>query len=119
MSVVTNLHSLGRIAQKNGFSGPALGARLATEAKREFTDEQLQQAKGATTFFMKGSTQTPGADVSTAELSGRQIAKATAPQLAGLGTGGEASLVGRGAANTPATDAGATLQGAKEVRPGC
>ena len=44
-AVVRNLHSLGRVAQQQGFSGPTLGARLATTNRRSFTAEQMAQAK--------------------------------------------------------------------------
>ena len=42
-AVVRNLHSLGRVAQQQGFSGPTLGARLATTNRRSFTAEQIAQ----------------------------------------------------------------------------
>ena len=42
-AVVRNLHSLGRVAQQQGFSGPTLGARLATTNRRSFTAEQMAQ----------------------------------------------------------------------------
>ena len=44
--VVRNLHSLGRIAQSvNGFSGPHLGAKIATKNERQFTEAQLAEAR--------------------------------------------------------------------------
>jgi hypothetical protein len=57
-AVVTNLHSLGRRAQKvPGFTGPALGVKLADANKRNFTAEQMAQAKAAPTFMGQGSSQ--------------------------------------------------------------
>lgn len=40
--VVDNLFNLGGIAQKNGWSGPQLGVKLATENKREFDDDVMK-----------------------------------------------------------------------------
>ena len=44
-AVVRNLHSLGRVAQQQGFSGPTLGARLATTNRRSFTAEQMAEVR--------------------------------------------------------------------------
>ena len=54
-AVIINIHSLGRAAQKLGFDGPVLGAKMATANKREFTEEQLNAGKGAVPVFGKGS----------------------------------------------------------------
>ena len=49
-AVFTNLHSLGRVAQLlPGYSGPVLGATLATATARSFTELQLLEAKAAIT----------------------------------------------------------------------
>ena len=41
-AVLTNVHSLGRVAQRvPGFGGPVLGAKLATATSREFSDSQM------------------------------------------------------------------------------
>ena len=45
-AVVQNLHSLGRVAQQQGFAGPAcLGARLASKNVRRFSQAQLDEAR--------------------------------------------------------------------------
>ena len=96
MAVLTNIHSLGRVAQKvPGYSGPALGAKLATAHHREFTAEQLKEAAAAPTFLGKGShggaTQAGMVDRSkdinrVGGVSGTE----------GLGTGGDATFLGKG-----------------------
>ena len=54
-AVLTNLHSLGRMAQLlPGYSGPVLGAKLATATARTFTEAQLNEAKAAPKFFTAG-----------------------------------------------------------------
>ena len=56
MSVLTNVQSLGRVAQRiPGFSGPTLGAKLATANEREFTEEQKWAAMNAPSFIGSGS----------------------------------------------------------------
>jgi len=40
--VVDNLFTLGGLAQKNGFAGPHLGVKPATENKREFDDDVIK-----------------------------------------------------------------------------
>jgi len=44
-AVVSNLHSLGRVAQQRGFVGPTLGVRLASRNVRTFSQAQLDEAK--------------------------------------------------------------------------
>ena len=45
-AVVQHLHSLGRVAQQRGFSGPAcLGVRLASKNVRQFSQAQLDEAR--------------------------------------------------------------------------
>ena len=44
-AVVSNLHSLGRVAQQRGFVGPTLGVRLASRNVRAFSQAQLDEAK--------------------------------------------------------------------------
>ena len=54
-AVFTNLHSLGRVAQLlPGYSGPVLGAKLATATARLFTEAQLNEAKATPKFFTAG-----------------------------------------------------------------
>jgi hypothetical protein len=54
-AVVTNIYALGSTAQKLGFDGPTLGAKMATANKREFTEEQLNAGKNIVGVFGKGS----------------------------------------------------------------
>jgi len=54
-AVLTQIHSLGRQAQLlPGYSGPTLGATLATKTERTFTEQQLVEARNATTFLRSG-----------------------------------------------------------------
>jgi hypothetical protein len=50
--VVLAIFALGRKAQANGFSGPALGPREAQRNTREFTDEQLKAGHGVIALQM-------------------------------------------------------------------
>jgi len=55
-AVLINLQSLGRIAQSlPGYTGPIFGAKMATATPREFSEEQLNQAKGSGTWINQGS----------------------------------------------------------------
>ncbi|XP_013776415.1 myophilin-like, partial [Limulus polyphemus] len=45
LQVVNCLHSLGGLAQKNGFDGPVIGVKVAEENKRAFTKEQIEMGK--------------------------------------------------------------------------
>ena len=57
-AVLVNIQALGSAAQKlPDYSGPILGARMATAAPREFTEEQMRAGANATTFLGKGSHQ--------------------------------------------------------------
>lgn len=59
-SVLINLHSLGRVMQRRpGYSGPALGAKLAKKNARSFTAAQMLKAKNAMTFVGAGSFRSP------------------------------------------------------------
>lgn len=44
-AVVSAIHALGRKAQANGYNGPVLGPKEATQNKRQFSEEQLQEGK--------------------------------------------------------------------------
>lgn len=44
-AVQRTLFQVGSLAQKNGFSGCVIGARLSEKNKRDFTDEVLKQAQ--------------------------------------------------------------------------
>jgi hypothetical protein len=56
-AVLTTVHSLGRVAQLlPGYSGPVLGATLATATARTFTEAQLLEARAAMSGQLAGST---------------------------------------------------------------
>ena len=44
--MIDSIHALGRCAQKNGFQGPVIGAKLAEANKREFSPEVLKAGEG-------------------------------------------------------------------------
>mmetsp|Transcript_5393 Transcript_5393/g.9042 ORF Transcript_5393/g.9042 Transcript_5393/m.9042 type:complete len:158 (-) Transcript_5393:241-714(-) len=97
IAVLTNIHSLGRVAQRvEGFTGPSLGAKLADTNKREFDEEQLRAAKAAPTLIGKGShggaTQAGMIDYSKNINRGASIVG-----IDGLGQGGEATMATTGA----------------------
>jgi len=60
LAVLTNLQSLGRVAQAIGFQGPTLGAKLASANRRDFTEEQLAAGMYTQTFLGAGSAQGAG-----------------------------------------------------------
>ena len=63
--VVSAIRNVGGAVQKKGaFDGPTLGKARLDRNVREFTEEQLNAAKGASTFLGKGSHGTAGAAVS-------------------------------------------------------
>jgi len=104
MAVLIQLHSLGRIAQTIGYQGPTLGAKLADKNERTFTEEQLREAKNATTFLGKGSHGTEGGNMSKLQ-TGKQVDRvAKVEGLEGLGLGGEQTLVGKGGAGPAGSD---------------
>jgi hypothetical protein len=101
LAVVTQIHGLGRLAQKiPGFSGPSLGPKQATANHRDFSEEVLNAGKSAQTFLGKGSTNTPAEGMKTAEHLGNQIVKTADPALAGLGTSGAQTFLGKGSSDT-------------------
>ena len=53
--IITSRACIWQMQKLPGYSGPTLGPKEATANKREFTEAQLQEAKGATTFLGKGS----------------------------------------------------------------
>ena len=92
-AVIRNIHSLGRVAQKiPGYSGPTLGAKLATAHAREFSEEQLYAAKAAPSFVGKGSS--AGASQAGNHDTAKKINRADYQGLEGLGRS-----VDRGAVN--------------------
>jgi len=91
-AVVIQLHSLGRLASSElGFEGPRLGAKVAEKNERHFTEAQLAEARGVTTFLGKGSSGTVGGDMSKAHVA-KVYNRASFAGLEGLGTGGEETL---------------------------
>lgn len=54
-AVVTNVHALGRVAQTLGFNGPTLGAKMASQNTRHFTEAQLNEAKNTAPTFSRAS----------------------------------------------------------------
>jgi len=55
MAVLMNLQALGSQAQRLGFGGPMLGAKIATANRRSFTEEQLAAGLHTQTFLGTGS----------------------------------------------------------------
>lgn len=58
--VVDNLRSLGGLAQKKGWGGPSLGVKVATENKREFSQDTINAGKSVVSLQMgtnKGASQ--------------------------------------------------------------
>ena len=100
LQVITQIHSLGRVAQAIGYAGPSLGVKLAEANHREFTAEQLADAKNATTFLGKGSHGTAGGAMSKVGGGKKYAHVADVEGLEGLGMGGELGLVGKGATGT-------------------
>jgi len=70
--VVDNLYAVGGLAQRNGFDGPILGKKMATENKRAF-DEATLKAGQAVIGLQYGSNQGASQKGMTAYGTGRQI----------------------------------------------
>lgn len=70
--IVDNITTLGGMAQKVGFSGPALGVRVATANKREFTEEQLKAGQNVI-GLQYGSNKGASQAGMTSYGTGRQI----------------------------------------------
>lgn len=70
--VVDNLYALGGLAQRNGFNGPVIGARVATSNKREF-DEGTLKAGQSIIGLQYGSNKGASQAGMTAYGTGRQI----------------------------------------------
>ena len=103
MAVLINIQSLGRQAQAAGYQGPALGAKLATANKRNFTEEQLAAGLNTATFLGKGShggaTQSGMIDRSkeinrTGHVSGIGHLGSADPTFLGTGSHGGATQAG-------------------------
>jgi hypothetical protein len=70
--IVDNIFLLGGHAQKNGFSGPLLGVKVAKENKREF-DESVMKAGQSVIGLQYGSNKGASQAGMTAYGTGRQI----------------------------------------------
>lgn len=56
-NVVTSIHAFGSVVQKiKSYKGPQLGVKLADANKREFTEEQLREARSAQSKLTLGSS---------------------------------------------------------------
>jgi hypothetical protein len=114
-AVVTNLHSLGRIAQSMPAyaGGPALGVKLADANKRNFTAEQLAEAKAAPTLMGKGSH---GGASQAGTVDHRKCIVKTGhiEGIDGLGNSSEVTAIGMGSSGC-ASQAGGTGYGKREI----
>jgi hypothetical protein len=79
IKVLTSFYSISRNAAKGGYDGPSLGPKLAQENKREFTEEQLREARFAVPLlagFNKGASQAGmGAFGGRREIGGIDLGK--------------------------------------------
>mmetsp|Transcript_17286 Transcript_17286/g.45068 ORF Transcript_17286/g.45068 Transcript_17286/m.45068 type:complete len:185 (+) Transcript_17286:62-616(+) len=60
VQVIDTIHALGRVAQKNGFKGPVIGAKMSEKNERNFSPEQLKAGDGIVGLqagFTKGANQ--------------------------------------------------------------
>ena len=96
---VIQIHRLGSVAAKLGFSGPALGVKMATANAREFTEEQMRAGLNTQTFMGAGSNDTAGAKLSMVE-TGRVQVRGNVAGTEGLGKGGEQTFIGTGSQDT-------------------
>jgi hypothetical protein len=55
LAVLRQINQLGAVAQKIGFDGPTLGAKLADHSKREFSAEQLAKGAAGLGLMARGS----------------------------------------------------------------
>uniref|UniRef100_A0A7S2G3N3 Calponin-homology (CH) domain-containing protein n=1 Tax=Octactis speculum TaxID=3111310 RepID=A0A7S2G3N3_9STRA len=89
--VVRTVQAVGRHTQNlEGFAGPYLGARLATETKRTFTEETLRKGAGEMSAWSGGKTmiqertnftgtERMGKDITDKAISDRDAAAAASP----------------------------------------
>ncbi len=70
--IVDNLYALGGLAQKQGFDGPVIGKKMATENKRAF-DENTLKAGQSVIGLQYGSNKGASQSGMTAYGTGRQI----------------------------------------------
>jgi len=78
--VVDNIFILSALALKNGYTGPTIGVKLATENKREFSEEVMKQGQGMMSLQNVGSY--GFMDESKNPSLGRQIIKDKSGYLA-------------------------------------
>lgn len=60
VQVINTIHALGRMARKNGYTGPGLGPKEADRNERNFTEEQLKAGNNIISLQMgsnKGASQ--------------------------------------------------------------
>ena len=53
--VVQCIHSIGTAVKKSGWTGPQLGVKIASPNKRDFSEQQLLEARSATSKLTVGS----------------------------------------------------------------
>merc|ERR1711881_801171 len=70
--VVDNLYAVGGLAQRNGFDGPVIGKKMATQNKRAFDDATLKAGQSVI-GLQYGSNQGASQKGMTAYGTGRQI----------------------------------------------
>lgn len=70
--IVDNLYALGGLAQKNGYPGPVIGKKMATQNKREF-DQSVLNAGQSVIGLQYGSNKGASQAGMTAYGTGRQI----------------------------------------------
>ena len=93
-AVVRNLHSLGRVAQAKGFTGPTLGAKLATSNRRSFTPAQIAEAVATPSRWTnRGSV---GASGDTEIIGGQRIRSMSGSGFRGI-VGPRENVANRGA----------------------
>lgn len=71
--VVSSLHSLGRQAQKNGYTGPVIGPKEAEANPREFDEGKLREGRNVIGLQM-GTNQVASQAGMTPYGKGRQVA---------------------------------------------
>lgn len=93
-AVVQNIHSLGRVAQRIGFEGPVLGARLSQRNERKFSEQQLALARAMPARWTnQGNTLTCAAAASAApSAEAVEVEEANAAATPGI-TAAEAEVV--------------------------
>ena len=70
--VVDNLYALGGLAQRQGFDGPVIGKKMATQNKRDF-DDATMKAGQSVIGLQYGSNKGASQAGMTAYGTGRQI----------------------------------------------